>query len=708
MNRSRTQIATSYAPGALFTYEGGLGCCVSVPKMSRLEHIAGAVQHQLFESLQEFVETWHQRAMACRTAPEVFSEQCLDGEFLDHRGQPRIDMGKFVLCQPNRMGFVPDPLVFVCSECQRIVEFKDVIDLDRNWTMHTKRDDCKKSEEKHHKFRQMDVVFAHWSGNYAGLSPARVVMDTTGNIDAVRTCRNCGNEEYQLRTNSSPFFSEWRFQCVNCLSLTPVVQADRDTLALLMPKMVAKSGHLPKEWNMLPVSYRASSVYYVQRDSFIVFADPDLSSLLNIARRNDLANRLMKLFEFPGSLLDDDEVIKQLSNNGRGSDATQYSVLKQMIGFAPDESSKNVLRQQLAMLAEQFQVKGFVVRQRDPSPILLSQIADAVGWARRFNPIRLALEHASLRDEVIDRQGSVAELPAISVTNPDVMSFEVEELKLRSAYTARVSADLMALGVEEMVLIKGLDICEYSFGFSRVSSLPWTTIKDREMPVRLKAFDHVDTGKRPLYVLQQKNEAIYVRLTETRVLSWLAENGLQRASKDAQERLGGSYISEYIDFGRFLESYREGTGGIKNQRSIPNYVYLLLHTMAHHVAQSVVEYSGLEHGSIGEYIFPADLSFLVYRKGMTPDLGNISAMWRNYGPTLLGDLLTDRSLRCDAGSLCDQRGGACPACIMAPEVACIGGNNLLCRAALNGGPAPSWDVDSTPLFGYLRGKHNLR
>jgi hypothetical protein len=268
--------------------------------------------------------------------------------------------------------------------------------------------------------------------------------------------------------------------------------------------------------------------------------------------------------------------------------------------------------------------------------------------------------------------------------------------------------DLGLLGVEEMVLIKGLDICEYSFGFSRVGSLPWVTIKDREMPVRLKAFDYVDTGKRPLYVLQQKNEAIYVRLSEERVLAWLEENGLSQEIQGHPERLGGRYISEYINFGRFLESYHEGTGGLKNQRSISNYIYLLLHTMAHHFAQAVVEYSGLEHGSIGEYLFPADLSFLVYRKGMTPDLGNISAMWRNYGPTLLGELLTDRSLRCDAGSLCDQRGGACPACIMAPEVACIGGNNLLCRAALNGGPPPGWDTDATPLVGYLRGSQEPR
>jgi hypothetical protein len=45
------------------------------------------------------------------------------------------------------------------------------------------------------------------------------------------------------------------------LSLTAkeVVQADQETLQLLKPTMDAGQGNLPKEWNMLPVSYRASS-----------------------------------------------------------------------------------------------------------------------------------------------------------------------------------------------------------------------------------------------------------------------------------------------------------------------------------------------------------------------------------------------------------------------------------------------------------------
>ena len=86
--------------------------------------------------------------------------------------------------------------------------------------------------------------------------------------------------------------------------------------------------------------------------------------------------------------------------------------------------------------------------------------------------------------------------------------------------------------------------------------------------------------------------------------------------------------------------------------------------MAHHFAQAVVEYSDLEHRSIGEYIFPADLAFLVYPKGVTPDLGNLSAMWRNQALAIFERLLSDRTLKCDSGTLCDQRGGVMAACFL--------------------------------------------
>jgi len=702
MQRSRTQISTVYAPGALFTYEGGLGCCVSVP-VSAPAQVSPPVQRQIFDHLRENVESWFERAMQARQQPSIFPEQCLEGDFLNHKQEPVADQGRFVLCQPSKMGFVPDPLVFMCSnrDCGVLAEFNSPEEMQREWTQLQARTDCAHGANKKHDWRQLDVVFAHWAGTYAGLSPYRNVMGPRGGAEKVRRCPNCNTEEYKLITKGSAFFSDWKFQCVGCLTLKDVVQADRETLELLKPRMDRGEGSLPKEWNMLPVSYRASSVFYPQKDSFIVFEDLEVSSLMTPPRRDDLVARIMKLFDFPGTPLDRAEVDRQLRQNGRAKDADEYASLAAIADLVP-EPHKSVQLRALAEKRARYEAEKLITKQHAESPRLRQQVDAHLKWARRYNPIRLALEHASLRAEVIEREGSDPALPAISVLNPDVCDIDPQDGVKREAYRRSVEAKLTRMGLDEIVLLRGLKICEFSFGYTRVSSTPVVSIKERDMPVRLRAFGHVERNKRPIYVLEQKNEGFYVRLNAARVRRWLDANGLGAGlpPRDGMA-LGGLLIETYQDFGRFLEAYRERAVGA-TQRSLSNCVYLLLHTMAHHFAQSIIEYSGLDHGSIGEYVFPADLAFLVYRKGMTPDLGNLSAMWRNHSEAVLDRLLWERGLKCDGGSLCDQRGGACPACIMAPDVACICGNNLLSRAALNGGHPPGWDTQRTALTGFFR------
>jgi hypothetical protein len=242
------------------------------------------------------------------------------------------------------------------------------------------------------------------------------------------------------------------------------------------------------------------------------------------------------------------------------------------------------------------------------------------------------------------------------------------------------------------VLIRGLPICEFSFGFTRVSSTP---IYHREfngrrvpMPVRLNAFPELPNGRRPIYITQQKNEALYFKLDESRVRRWLAANGLPNADAAPGKTMGAIYLEHYADFGAFLDEFKEREGRGRAPRSISAYVYLLLHSLSHQVMHAIADVSGLDRDGLGEHIFPADLSFVVYRKGMTPDLGNISAMWRNHAQDFLRRLLDQRLLRCGSGSLCDTRGGACPACIMVSEVTCIGANQLLSRSALKGGTGP--------------------
>lgn len=130
--------------------------------------------------------------------------------------------------------------------------------------------------------------------------------------------------------------------------------------------------------------------------------------------------------------------------------------------------------------------------------------------------------------------------------------------------------------------------------------------------------------------------------------------------------------------------------------TVGGYVYTLLHTYSHVLMKAIAEHSGLDLGSLGEYLFPADLAFVVYRNGTTMDLGNLSALWRNENERFLKHLLEPKNLICNSGSLCDanpKNPGACPDCILVPETSCIAMNQLLSRSVLRGGPAPREDGD---------------
>ena len=173
-------------------------------------------------------------------------------------------------------------------------------------------------------------------------------------------------------TKASPFFSDWRFQCVQCLATKEVVQADRETLELLKPGMDAGHGNLPKEWNMLPVSYRASSVFYAQTDSFILFRDAEVTTLLTAARRSELVSRLMKLYNFPGTPLTHDEVMRQLKENGRNDEANNYKDLLEILKVISVPAMKETMERQLSEKRAAYEADGLIAKQHLQSQALAS------------------------------------------------------------------------------------------------------------------------------------------------------------------------------------------------------------------------------------------------------------------------------------------------------------------------------------------------
>ena len=71
--------------------------------------------------------------------------------------------------------------------------------------------------------------------------------------------------------------------------------------------------------------------------------------------------------------------------------------------------------------------------------------------------------------------------------------------------------------------------------------------------------------------------------------------------------------------------------------------------------------------------------------------------------SLLRSMLHSRAVQCGSGTLCTQRGGACPECMMIPEQTCLAQNKLLSRSVLrNNGGKPKFDERGGLTFrGYL-------
>lgn len=712
MTRSQPQLATAYAPGAIFTWEGGKGACLSVPiDGAAIDFSARQTRRdQIIESLQEFCQNWLARGMSITRDAPVFETQLLDGCFHNpmRQGPASVDIAldRFEFLRPERMGYLPGPLVYRCDTCELVREYiSPAHQIAEPLPARCAGDAACAAHDS--RWRQLDVVYAHWSGSIEGLSPFRYSMDRDGTVRKIPRCQ-CGSENFRLAKQGNQF-SRWRFICTGCGAQKEVYQTDPFSLGLLKPRIDRGEPHQWSEINMIPVSYRASPVFYVQTARFIVFdSDPEVITLMGPTREDELVARVGALHGFAGADPTDERIKEQLEKNGQGSLFVSYQMFRaQEAAARAAGDSKNVeaWSQAARLTLQGWYDTGLVFREVAASPALQARVRERGSYARRYDPIRNTVEHDALRRRKVNLASEAFDLKA---AHADLCP-EYENPELRGAYARRVTDDLARAGIEEARLIRNLDMVEFSFGFSRVSSTPETVQKDRPMPVRLMGFPPLPSNKRPIYVIEQQNEAIYIQLNETTVAAFLQANGVLNQPPPPPRSIGGALIESYRDFGLFLREFsvRDAASRVRG-RDIASMTYLLLHSLSHHVMHGIARFSGLELGSLSEVIFPADLAFVVHRRGMTEDLGNISSMWRDQNAAFLRYLVARRELRCGSGTLCDHRGGACPACIMIPETSCIAGNQLLSRAALVGGRAPLWDTDQTRLRGYFEVVQDVR
>jgi hypothetical protein len=726
MSRSRNQLATAYAPGSFFTFEGGLGACLACSSPGEtIGQLSDSTNELIFERLNEVGRAWFAAAMTARendqSKPQPIPSQCVDRALLDASmstfqipGRDRIH-----LCRPSFMEYTPAPLCFVCRTCGIFKDFDSLNSLDKALpTMEPEhcpnpkhRGDCD--------WEQLDVVFVHWSGRWEAPFPGQWNWNPTEEkVTKFRSRCTCGSVIFRLNRRA-PGIGDWFFECAACD--TPLsakwLQNDRDTLEMFGAGMNAQR---LTEVRMQATPYRASSTYYVKTDLFIDFKNngQQLLACLRPNRIEELQAFVAAQYGFEVGKISDQDVEAICSDKPECvtlwadyQTATKNipqleAILLQLPAGQREaiQTSIDGAHRTRRSVIEQLRARQMLIPKVElPSSVREGLQQRQSRFASKFDPFRLGIEHATLKASRLDietRTGGKRPYASFARLDEDLAPEDCDEAR-RQQETTRALLD--RLGLDDMGLIREFDLCKFSYGYSRMEAGP--VLRDKrgmDMPVRLNLFPTVrvdDVVKAPIYVIQQSNEAIYVRLKEDQVLRWLTSLGCDDMFQLREgERAGAGILSVAQPMGAFLDNLPRS-----EQPPIYFYLYSLLHSYSHLLMKHVAEYSGLDLGSLGEYIFPADLAFVVYRNGTTMDLGNLTAMWRNAGNAMLTTMLGPRATQCGTGTLCTHRGGACPDCIMVPETSCLASNKFLSRSVLNSveGRPSRFDTRAGSIRGYL-------
>jgi hypothetical protein len=436
--------------------------------------------------------------------------------------------------------------------------------------------------------------------------------------------------------------------------------------------------------------------------------------LLEADRRSDLEATLARIFGIGGSTPSPNEAIEQLQRASRHEEIKAYQdgedqvrALSKLLDQAPAGPLREGLERtvEAAKAMQRSKVEAWIrsdlVRGGYQLPSkLLEVLARRDRYTSREDPVRLIIEHEALKTQKLEAGEAASGRRAyVRVDRLDAdFAPKTAKEKERQEHLARARLD--QLGIEQMGLVREFDLCRFTYGYSRVSPVPVAVKHDRQVPVRLNLFEPLQgRAMRPIYTIMQANEAFYVRLKEQAVFAWLRRlepSDLPAWDPNSGVSIGASILGTAFPFGRYFDHLP--------QDNVPRtyvYAYTLVHTFAHLFMKTIAEHSGLDLGSLSEYLFPANLAFVVYRSGTTMDLGNLSSLWRNENEAFLASILERRSLICGAGSVCTQSGGACPDCLLVPETSCIAQNELLSRSVLGGGGSTKEDPRLDPIQGYL-------
>ncbi len=235
---------------------------------------------------------------------------------------------------------------------------------------------------------------------------------------------------------------------------------------------------------------------------------------------------------------------------------------------------------------------------------------------------------------------------------------------LRTLYEARYRPALTLGRLESVDFLPKFPVATLAFGFTRGDPRPGVSrlVAFRERS-RLRAYGEV-----------HPTEALLFRLDPLSVHAWLKRNSFIDGSPTDSVTARSSILSA-VRVPRAIDEDPQPLGGA---------VVELVHSYAHRAMRRLAAFAGTESTSLGEYLLPHHLAFVVYAAARGDFvLGGLQAVFETSLHEFLEEFVHGEH-RCPLDPGCTAGGAACMACLHLGEASCRWFNRYLDRRRLYG------------------------
>jgi hypothetical protein len=450
-----------------------------------------------------------------------------------------------------------------------------------------------------------------------------------GHLDGLTPppCKNNCRAGMRLLNTDSRSFKDWEWECVRCRTRPSqgvyhwCSRCKQDSVAVMRAD--------------------ANQVYYSQ-----------YIKVINPPRQGDY------------SLLDAGNIYAAAVAQAMGAVPPGIEGLRRAVNEGGNEAALARARQQLiedyGLAADDPQLETLLNRRR-------GVIEKQDDWTTAVE--RLGLEEEPLTDLGYQCVELAFAREAASLGFSDLVR-NAPSVALRSLYAIEYPQIMQRYGLAEITLIREFPMAFVVAGYTRELRKPE---EDRNKPPVAFQFFKGSGGNLAMYGQRTITEALLFRLDPARVVTWLVRSGVIPTPPPDDPQ---AWI---------FRMFQPVSGSFDSPEDrISAAILELVHSFAHRSLKAVSIRSGLAAESLAEYLFPQNLTFLVFADTRSEFiLGGLEHVYRNYLAESLRQMDADR--RCVFDPPCARQGGACAICMHLAESSCERFNRGLSRQYLFGG-----------------------